>query len=162
MESAVRTIRKKQLKRVQDISERLLESENAEENRIKGELLTANLYRLEKGSRECTLENWYEPDCPLIKIALDESLSPQKNAQRYFKAYNKQKRAKEVLSVVERSSKSLTTSDGAAPAEVDDSLISIDDCVHEQVIEELRGIDINTLSPYEAMSFLFDLQKRLK
>ena len=72
------------------------------------------------------------------------------------------KRAKEVLSVVERSSKSLTTSDGAAPAEADDSLISIDDFVHEQVIEELRGIDINTLSPYEAMSFLFDLQKRLK
>ena len=66
-----------------------------------------------------------------------------------------------MLAVVERSSKSLTTSDNDA-APVEDDLISIDDMVNEQVIEELRGIDINTLSPYEAMSFLFDLKKRLK
>ena len=73
------------------------------------------------------------------------------------------KRAREVLSVVERSSKALTTSEASAEvAENDDSVLSIDDLVHEQVIEELRGIDINTLSPYEAMSFLFNLQKRLK
>ncbi len=73
------------------------------------------------------------------------------------------KRAREVLSVVERSSKTLTTSDTAPQSnEIDDTLINIDDLVHEQVIEELRGIDINTLSPYEAMSFLFGLQKRLK
>ena len=73
------------------------------------------------------------------------------------------KRAREVLAVVERSSKSLTTSDADADTEQkDDTVISIDDMVNEQVIEELRGIDINTLSPYEAMSFLFGLQKRLK
>jgi DNA mismatch repair protein MutS len=73
------------------------------------------------------------------------------------------KRAREVLAVVERSSKSLTTSEqGSAAEEKDDSLITMDDYIHEQVIEELRGMDINTLSPYEAMSFLFNLQKRLK
>ena len=82
---------------MQDVLERLKESENAEQNKIKGELLTANLYRLERGMKECTLENWYEPDCPKIKITLDELLSPQKNAQKYFKLYNKQKRAKEIL-----------------------------------------------------------------
>ena len=32
----------------------------------------------------------------------------------------------------------------------------------DQVIEELKAVDINTISPYEAMSFLFNLQKRLK
>ncbi len=97
LESALRGLKKKQAKRMQDVFERLKESENADENRIKGELLTANLYRLEKGLKECTLENWYEPDCPNIKIKLDETLSPQKNAQKYFKIYNKQKRAKEIL-----------------------------------------------------------------
>lgn len=97
LEASLRGIRKKQAKRIQDVLERLKESENAEQNRIKGELLTANLYRLEKGIKSCTLENWYEPDCPQIKIQLDESLSPQKNAQKYFKIYNKQKRAKEIL-----------------------------------------------------------------
>ena len=97
LEASLRGIKKKQAKRIQDVLERLKESENAELNKIKGELLTANLYRLEKGMKECTLENWYEPDCPKIKIALDELLSPQKNAQRYFKTYAKQKRAKEIL-----------------------------------------------------------------
>ena len=97
LEASLRTVRKKQAKRIQDVLERLKESENAELNKIKGELLTANLYRLEKGMKECTLENWYEPDCPKIKIALDELISPQKNAQKYFKIYNKQKRAKEIL-----------------------------------------------------------------
>lgn len=97
LESAIRSLKKKQAKRLQDVFDRLKNSGNAEEYKIKGELLTANLYRLTKGMKECELENWYEPDCPTIKISLDESLSPQKNAQRYFKTYNKQKRAKEVL-----------------------------------------------------------------
>ena len=71
------------------------------------------------------------------------------------------KRAREVLASVEQTSKAI--GEGKAPQKtVDDSLISIDDFVNEQVIEELRAVDINTLSPYEAMSFLFGLQKRLK
>ena len=71
------------------------------------------------------------------------------------------KRAKEVLASVEKTAKAISTSDKAEP-ENDDSLITFDDFVNDQVIEELRAVDINTLSPYEAMSFLFDLKKRLK
>ena len=71
------------------------------------------------------------------------------------------KRAREVLASVERTAKAIGESN-APQKEVDDSLISIDDFVNEQVIEELRAVDINMLSPYEAMSFLFNLQKRLK
>ena len=71
------------------------------------------------------------------------------------------KRAREVLASVERTAKAIGENN-AKPTEVDDTLISIDDFVNEQVIEELKAVDINTLSPYEAMSFLFNLQKRLK
>ncbi len=71
------------------------------------------------------------------------------------------KRAKEVLASVEKTAKALSTSEHTEE-EKDDTLISFDDCVNEQVIEELKAVDINTLSPYEAMSFLFGLQKRLK
>ncbi len=71
------------------------------------------------------------------------------------------RRAKEVLASVEQTARALSTSDAVAP-EQDDGLIRMDDCVGEQVIEELKAVDINTLSPYEAMSFLFDLKKRLK
>ena len=71
------------------------------------------------------------------------------------------KRAKEVLASVEQTAKALSTSDAAVPKK-DESLITMDDYVNEQIIEELRAVDINTLSPYEAMSFLFTLKKRLK
>ena len=71
------------------------------------------------------------------------------------------KRAKEVLASVEKTARAISTSDTQEP-EKDESLITIDDFVNDQIIEELRAVDINTLSPYEAMSFLFDLKKRLK
>ena len=71
------------------------------------------------------------------------------------------KRAKEVLATVEATAKALSTSNEAVE-EKDDSLISFDDCLNEQIIEELKRVDINTLSPYEAMAFLFDLKKRIK
>ena len=75
------------------------------------------------------------------------------------------KRAKEVLAVVEASAHDLTTSGeavkSAAPAEQDDA-ISLQDCINDQVIEELKAADLNTLSPLEAMNLLFSLQKRLK
>ena len=69
------------------------------------------------------------------------------------------KRAKEVLKSVERTAKAL--SESSVEEEKDESLITFDDCVNEQVIEELKAVDLNTLSPYEAMSFLFNLKKRL-
>lgn len=97
LENTVRGLKKKQTKKLQDTLERLKESEKADELRIKGELLTANLYRVEKGMTSITLENWYSEDGGSVKIALDSTLSPSKNAQRYFKTYNKHKRAREIL-----------------------------------------------------------------
>lgn len=71
------------------------------------------------------------------------------------------KRAKEVLASVEKTAKAISTSE-KVKEEKDDSLITFDDFVEDQVIEELKAIDINTLSPYEAMSFLYNLKKRLQ
>ncbi len=97
LENTAKGLKKKLTKKLQDTLERLKDAEKAEEYRIKGELLTANLYRVERGMKGVELENWYEEGCPVVKIALDEALSPSKNAQRYFKTYNKLKRAKEIL-----------------------------------------------------------------
>ena len=73
------------------------------------------------------------------------------------------KRAKEILASVEESAKSLSLSEKkpSVPKE-DDGAISMEDCINEQVINELKAVDINTLSPFECMSFLFDLKKRLQ
>ena len=97
LESAARGLKKKIAKKMQDTFDRLKEAEKAEENRIKGELITANLYRLEKGMKRFEAENWYEEPYEKITVELDETLSPPQNAQRYFKTYNKQKRAREIL-----------------------------------------------------------------
>ncbi|MBO4940500.1 MAG: NFACT family protein [Clostridia bacterium] len=100
LENTARALKKKQAKKLQDTMERLAEADKAEIYRIKGELLTANLYKIEKGMTGIELENWYSPDMEKIKIALDATLPPSKNAQKYFKTYNKHKRAKEVLTPI--------------------------------------------------------------
>ena len=97
LENTIKGLKKKQAKKLQETVERLKDADKAEEDRIKGELLTANLYRIEKGMQSVKLENWYSENCEEMQIALDSTLSPAKNAQRYFKTYNKHKRAKEVL-----------------------------------------------------------------
>lgn len=65
-----------------------------EEYRQYGELLQANLYRLQKGEPAAVVENYYSPDCEPISIPMDVSLSPAQNAQRYFKLYQKARGAK--------------------------------------------------------------------
>ncbi len=72
------------------------------------------------------------------------------------------KRAKEILASVEASAKTLSLSEKIETPKEDDALISMDDCINEQIINELKAVDINTLSPFECMSFLFDLKKRLQ
>ena len=71
------------------------------------------------------------------------------------------KRAREVLASVEATSKAISRGEEPKNAPADDGMITLDDCVNEQVIAELKAVDINTLSPFECMSFLFDLKKRL-
>ena len=77
--------------------EALLDSERGEEYKRYGDLITANLYRLERGLSEFMCIDYYDEDCPEIKITLDTRLSPSQNAQRMYKLYNKSKTAKEVL-----------------------------------------------------------------
>ncbi|MBR3879789.1 MAG: DNA mismatch repair protein MutS [Clostridia bacterium] len=73
------------------------------------------------------------------------------------------KRAKEVLASVEESAKNIRLTDREEKTvPKDDSLISFDDLVNEQIVEEIKNTDINTLSPYECMSLIFDWKKRLQ
>ncbi len=71
------------------------------------------------------------------------------------------KRAKEILASVEATARAVSTSD-KAETKPDDGAITLDDCINDQVINELKAADLNTLSPFECMSFLFDLKKRLQ
>ena len=67
----------------------LAQSRNRDELRVCGDILNANLYRLEKGMTSCELENFYEEGAPLLRIKLDPALTPVQNAQRYYNEYRK-------------------------------------------------------------------------
>ena len=61
-----------------------------EQLRIKGDLLQANLYRIERGASAVTVENYYDDNKPMT-ITLNPAISPAMNAQRFYKEYNKAK-----------------------------------------------------------------------
>ncbi|HEV6979512.1 TPA: Rqc2 family fibronectin-binding protein PavA [Streptococcus pneumoniae] len=73
----------------------LLATDNAEEFRQKGELLTTFLHRVPNDQDQVILDNYYTNQP--IMIALDKALTPNQNAQRYFKRYQKLKEAVKYL-----------------------------------------------------------------
>ena len=75
----------------------LAESKNRDKWRVYGELITANLYRMERGMSRLTAQNYYDPDCADMDIPLDVRLSPQENAAKYFKKYTKAKTAEKYI-----------------------------------------------------------------
>ena len=72
-------------------------AEQAEDYRIKGELLTANLHQVERGQTVIEVQNYYSPDLSVLPIELDPQLNPSENAQQYFKQYTKAKRGVSVI-----------------------------------------------------------------
>ena len=79
----------KNLKRVNEIIE---DGKNLEKYKLYGELITANIYKLQGGEKELIAENYYDNNT-LITIPLNETVSPSKNSQNYFKKYSKLKTA---------------------------------------------------------------------
>lgn len=69
--------------------ESLEKAENAEMYRLYGELITANLWQLTKGQTEAVVTNYYDPEGSQIAFPLDPALTPQENAQAYYRRYQK-------------------------------------------------------------------------
>ena len=74
----------------------LARSEDREHLRVCGDLINANLYRIERGSAFADLENFYDEN-RLMRIKLDPALNATQNAQKYYKEYRKAKTAQQVL-----------------------------------------------------------------
>ncbi len=69
------------------------DAEKREKYQLYGELITANVYAIKRGDKTLVTQNYYSEDLEEIEIKLDEKLTPPENAQKYFKKYNKMKRA---------------------------------------------------------------------
>lgn len=81
----------KNIKKLAKQQDELLATENAEEFRQKGELLTTYLSMVPNNQDVVMLDNYYTNQT--IEISLDRALTPNQNAQRYFKKYQKLKEA---------------------------------------------------------------------
>lgn len=93
----VQTLRDRARRKVANQRRELAQARDRESLRRKGELLTANFYRLEKGMGRAVVEDYYQEGCPTVEIALDPRLTPQQNAAKYFRDYAKAKTAEEML-----------------------------------------------------------------
>ncbi|MEL7604310.1 MAG: NFACT family protein, partial [Bacillota bacterium] len=97
LHKSVKSAYERALRKIAARREELRQTENRDEARKFGDLITANLYRLQKGARTAELEDYFDEDCPLIQIALDPLKTPQQNAAAYYRAYNKAKTAQSYL-----------------------------------------------------------------
>lgn len=86
-------------------SKTLSDAEKKDEYKIKAELLSANIYKLESGMISVTLENYYSPDYEKITIALKPELTPTQNIQRYYKLYTKARNAETEVVVQQEKTK---------------------------------------------------------
>ena len=73
------------------------ETQNRDQLRICGDLITANLYRMERGQGRLVCENYYDEAGGEAVIQLDPLLTPQQNAAKYYKRYTKAKTAERYL-----------------------------------------------------------------
>lgn len=75
----------------------LLDCERRDELKMKGDLISANLYSLQKGERMARLVDFYDEAQPEVEIPLDVMLTPVQNAQHYYALYRKADTAEKKL-----------------------------------------------------------------
>ncbi|NLD48557.1 MAG: fibronectin/fibrinogen-binding protein, partial [Clostridiaceae bacterium] len=74
-------------------NDKLREVADREQYKLFGELITANIYCIPRNTDKVSLLNYYSQNNEYVEVPLDETISPQENAQRYFRRYSKAKSA---------------------------------------------------------------------
>lgn len=82
---------KKNIKKLDNLQQDVESSHKSEKFKLYGDLITANIYAIEKGQEIATLVNYYDPDAQTLDIPLKVNRTPAQNAQHYYKKYNKSK-----------------------------------------------------------------------
>lgn len=80
-------------KKISILKKTLDDAKKKEDYKIKGDLLTANLYAFSQGDKEVKVQNYYSENYDEILIELNPTLTPSQNSQRYYKLYQKAKNA---------------------------------------------------------------------
>ena len=129
----VQTELDKNIKKLAKQEKELAATENAEEFRQKGELLTTYLSMVPNNQDQVELDNYYTNK--KITIALDKSLTPNQNAQRYFKKYQKLKEAvKHLTGLIEETKHTITYLESVETSLSHASISDIED-IREELVE---------------------------
>ena len=84
-------------RKLQNQKQELAQTDQMNQNKLYGDLLSANLYQIQKGDTSAKVINFYEETAPEIEIPLQINFTPSQNAQRYYTLYRKAATAKQKL-----------------------------------------------------------------
>lgn len=87
------TLYKKSAKKLQNLKQDMQRSHSDEKSKLFGDLVTANIYQIERGMKSITVPDYNDPEMGEVTIPLKVNETPSQNAQRFYKKYNKAKRA---------------------------------------------------------------------
>lgn len=91
----VQTILERDIHKYDLQCKQIRDTEKRDKYRVYGELLNAYGYSIPAGAKSCELDNYYTGE--KLRVPLDETLTPQQNAKKYFDRYTKLKRTNEAL-----------------------------------------------------------------
>lgn len=91
LERFVQNELKKNKTKIKKLQATLKDAEKAEKYKLRGELITANMYAIKRGDKTADVINYYDGE--MVSIALNPQKTPSENAQAYFQKYNKAKKS---------------------------------------------------------------------
>ena len=111
-------------------------TEDREEDKRKGDLITANIWRMKPGMESVIVEDFYEEDTPEVTIRLDPRKSPQQNAAAFYKQYTKKKTAREHLTALIEENRVEAEYLGSIAAELDRAQTQSDlDVIRQELVQ---------------------------
>ena len=96
---SVTTARDRTARKIAHQEQELAATQDRERLRELGDILTSNLYQMERGMARLRTVDFYDPEGKEVDIQLDPLLTPQQNAAKYYKEYNKAKTAEKMLTL---------------------------------------------------------------
>lgn len=127
----VNTLKERAVRKAANRERELKDCEDKEQYRLFGDLISANQYRLQKGTPYYDLENYYDYN-KTVRIPADVMLTPSQNAQKYYREYKKkqaaQSRLNEFISLAKAEAEYFdTVADALSRAQTDAEITAVKD-----------------------------------
>ncbi len=122
---------KRNIRKIDTLKSEYNEAIKSSYYKLCGDLIMTNQYNLKKGMNKAVLDNYYSESLESVEINLDKNLTPIENAQRYYKSYNKLKKAQRQLS-------EQITNAKEEICYLESVLDSLEKCFNEEEIDEIK------------------------